>query len=136
MSVKTTLAIHLLRKYCSTKPRLSSCEDSLSKLKLKQVTEYINEHLDGNLQVVELAVIAQMSLYHFIRLFRKATGKTPHQYVLHERVKKAQYLLDRNHISISEIAATVGFCDQSHFTKYFKRIIGITPRQYSRTKLD
>lgn len=130
-SLKTTLAIHLLRKYCTTKPKLSSYGDGLSKLKFKQVTEYINEGLDRNLKVVELAAIAQISPYHFIRLFKKATSKTPHQYILQQRVKKARYLLHYSQLSISEIAFAVGFSDQSHFTKYFKRITGVTPRQYA-----
>ena len=130
-SLKTTLAIHLLRKYCTTKPKLSTYGDGLSKSLFKQVTEYINEHLDSDLKVIDLAAIAQMSPYHFIRLFKKATDKTPHQYVLQQRIEKAQYLLQHEiKINISEIAATVGFCDQSHFTKYFKRITGMTPRQY------
>lgn len=127
-SLKTTLAIHLLRKYCTTKPKLSSYGNGLSKF--KQVTEYINEHLDSDLKVIDLAAIAQMSPYYFIRLFKKATNKTPHQYVLQQRIKKAQYLLHHSQINISEIGATVGFCDQSHFTKYFKRITGMTPKQY------
>lgn len=129
-SLKTTLAIHLLRRYCNTKPKLSSYGNSLSRAKLKQVIEYINENLDGELKVIELAAIVQMSPYHFIRLFKKATGKTPHQHILQQRIKKAEYLLRYQEISIAEIATLVGFSDQSHFSKYFKRIMGITPRQY------
>ncbi|VEP18616.1 AraC family transcriptional regulator [Hyella patelloides LEGE 07179] len=129
-NLKITLAIHLLRKYCATKPKLSSYEDGLSKLKLRQVTEYINEHLDRDLKIIELAAIAQISPYHFIRLFRNSTGKTPHQYILQQRIEKAKYILQHSELSISEIAAIVGFCDQSHFTKYFKRITGFTPRKY------
>jgi len=129
-SLKTTLAIHLLRKYCTTKPQLSSYSDGLSRLRFKQVTEYINEYLDRELKIVDLAAIAQMSPYHFIRLFSKTTGKTPHQYILQQRIKKAQYLLHHSQLGISEIAASVGFCDQSHFTKYFKRSTGFTPKQY------
>lgn len=129
-SLKSTLAIYLLRKYCNTKPKLSIYKDGLSKSKLKQITEYIIEHLDSDLKVFELAAIAQISPYHFIRLFRNATNQTPHQYVLHQRVEKAKYLLQHKNSSISEIASTVGFCDRSHFTKYFKRITGVTPRQY------
>ena len=136
-SLKTTLAIHLLRKYCTTKPKLSTYENGLSPSRFKQVTEYINEHLDRDLKVIDLAAIAQISPYHFIRLFKKATDKTPHQYILQQRIEKAQYLLQHEiNLNISEIAATVGFCDQSHFTKYFKRITGVTPRQYSRTNFD
>ncbi|MEM8675266.1 MAG: AraC family transcriptional regulator [Cyanobacteria bacterium P01_G01_bin.67] len=129
-SLKTTLAIHLLRNYCTTKPKLSSYGNGLSKLQLKQITEYIKEHLDRDLRVIELAAIAQISPYHFIRLFKQATDKTPHQYVLQQRIEKAQYLLHQGNLNLSEIASSVGFCDQSHFTKYFKRIIGVTPRQY------
>lgn len=129
-SLKTTLAIHLLRKYCATKPKLSSYGDGLSKPKLRQVTEYINEHLDRDLKIIELAAIAQISPYHFIRLFRKTTGKTPHKYILQQRIEKAKYLLQHGKISISETAAMVGFCDQSHLTKYFKHSTGMTPRQY------
>ncbi|MGD1919092.1 MAG: helix-turn-helix domain-containing protein [Pleurocapsa sp.] len=129
-SLKITLAIHLLRKYCVTKPKIFSCRDGLSKLKFKQITEYINEHLDRDLKIVELAAIAQISPYHFIRLFKKATSKTPHQYILQQRIEKARYLLQHSHFSISDIAFATGFSDQSHFTKYFKRITGVTPRQY------
>lgn len=132
-SLKTTLAINLLRKYCTTKPKLSSYQDGLSESKLRQVTEYINEHLDRDLTIIELAAIAQISPYYFIRLFKKNTTQTPHQYILQQRIKKARYLLQHKKISISETATMVGFCDQSHFTKYFKRIVGMTPRQYSIT---
>lgn len=130
-SLKTTLAIHLLRKYCTTKPKLSSYGDGLSRLKLQQVTEYIHEHLDRDLKIIELAAIAQMSPYYFIRLFNKSTGQTPRQYILQQRIERAKYLFQHSELSIAEIAAIVGFCDQSHFTRYFKRITGVTPRQYS-----
>lgn len=56
-------------------------------------------------------------------------GVTPHQYILQRRIEKAKYLLQQGKLSIAEVAATVGFCDQSHFTRYFKRIVGVTPKQ-------
>ena len=129
-SLKATLAIHVLRQYCTTKPKLSSHKDGLSTSKLRQIKEYIHEHLERNLTVIELAEIAQISPYHFIRLFKKATARTPHQYILQQRIEKARYLLQHQEMTIAEIAALVGFCDQSHFTKYFKQIVGMTPRQY------
>jgi AraC family transcriptional regulator len=128
-SLKTTLAIHLLREYCVTKPKLSSYGSGLSKLKLQQITEYINEHLDCNLKVIELAAIAQISPYHFIRLFKQATDKTPHQYILQRRIEKGKYLLQHTQLSTEEIAAMVGFSDRSHFAKYLKRFTGLTPKQ-------
>jgi AraC family transcriptional regulator len=128
-SLKTTLAIHLLRNYCTTQPKLSSYADGLSCLKLQQVTEYINEHLHQDVKLIELAAIAQMSPYHFLRLFKQSMGVTPHQYILQRRIEKAKYLLQHSELSIADVAASVGFCDQSHFTRYFKRIVGITPKQ-------
>ncbi|MGD2180865.1 helix-turn-helix domain-containing protein [Lusitaniella coriacea] len=129
-SLKTTLAIHLLRKYCATKPKLSSYQDNFSKSNLKQVTEYIHENLDRNLKIVELAAIAKMSPYHFIRLFRNSVGNTPHQYILQCRIEKAKCLIQQKKLTIAEIAANLGFCDQSHFGRYFKLITGVTPKQF------
>ncbi|MCC3436716.1 AraC family transcriptional regulator, partial [Microcoleus sp. PH2017_05_CCC_O_A] len=84
-SLKTALAIHLLRNYCTTQPRLSSYTDGLSKPKLQQVREYINEHLHQEIKLIELAAIAQISPYHFLRLFKQSMGITPHQYILQRR---------------------------------------------------
>ncbi|MBW4449641.1 MAG: AraC family transcriptional regulator [Spirirestis rafaelensis WJT71-NPBG6] len=128
-SLKMTLAIHLLRNYCTTQPKLSSYEDGLSKSTLQQVKEYINEHLHQDVKLIELAAIAQMSLYHFLRLFKQSMGVTPYQYILQCRIDKGKYLLQHSELSIADIALRVGFCDQSHFTRYFKRIVGVTPKQ-------
>lgn len=129
-NLKTALAIHLLRRYCTTKPKLSIYNDGLSRAQLKQITEYIQENLAQDLKVIELAAIAQISPYHFIRLFRDSIGKTPHQYILQSRIERTKYLLQHSQFSLSSIAAMVGFCDQSHLTKYFKRITGMTPKQF------
>jgi AraC family transcriptional regulator len=61
-------------------------------------------------------------------------GVTPHQYILQCRIDKAKYLLQHSELSIADIAARVGFCDQSHFTRYFKRIVGVTPKQLLQTQ--
>lgn len=129
-SIKTTLAIHLLRNYCTTQPKVSNYTDGLSKLKLQQIRDYIKEHLHQDIKLIELAAITQISLYHFLRLFKQSMGVTPHQYILQCRIEKAKYLLQHSELSIAEIAARVGFCDQSHFTRYFKRIVGVTPKKF------
>nr|WP_242050579.1 AraC family transcriptional regulator [Oculatella sp. FACHB-28] len=129
-SFKTTLAIHLLRHYCTTKPNLSNNSGSLSQAKLRQVTDYINEQLHQDLKLSEIAAIAQLSPYHFLRLFKQSTTLTPHQYILQRRVERAKSLLQHSELSIAQIATRVGFADQSHFTRCFKRALGMTPKQW------
>jgi AraC family transcriptional regulator len=129
-SLKNTLAIHLLRKYCTIQPKFFNYTNGLSKLKLKHVTDYINENLHQEIKLIELAVITQTSLYHFLRLFHQSMGVTPHQYILQRWIEKAKYLLQHSTLSIAEVAASVGFCDQSHLTRYFKRVVGVTPKKF------
>lgn len=128
-SLKTALAIHLLRNYCTTVPK-SSYGDGLSSAKISLVTDYINAHLHEELKLTEVAAIAQISPYHFLRLFKQSMGVTPHQYILQSRIDKAKYLLKSSDLSIADIALRVGFCDQSHLTRCFKRILGLTPKQF------
>ena len=69
---------------------------------------------------------------YFSRLFKETTGFTPHQYVINCRIERAKYLLKQGNLSIAEIAKEVGFVDQSHLHRYFKRKVGITPKQFSQ----
>ncbi|MES1022660.1 AraC family transcriptional regulator [Gloeocapsa sp. BRSZ] len=132
-SLKTVLAIHLLRNYCATSPKLSSYSDGLSSAKLVLIKDYINEHLHQDLTLTEIAAIAQISPYHFLRLFKQSMGVTPHQYILQRRIDRAKYLLQHSKLSIAEIAFSAGFCDQSHLTRCFKRMLGMTPKQFLKT---
>ena len=132
-SLKTALVIHLLRNYCTTQPKSSGDSDALSQAQLNLVTDYIHEHLNRDLTLGDIAAIAQISPYHFLRLFKQSLGVTPHQYILRSRINKAKYLLQHSEMSIADIAISVGFCDQSHLTRYFKRTFGLTPKQFLQT---
>jgi AraC family transcriptional regulator len=137
-SLKTTLAIHLLRNYCTTFPRLSSYADGLSAAKLALVKDYIHSRLDSaeptlherDLKLTELSAIVQISPYHFLRLFKKSLGITPHQYILQQRIDRAKYLLRSSNLDIAQIALRVGFCDASHLNRCFKNSLGMTPSQW------
>lgn len=128
-SLKTTVAIHLLRNYCTIQPKHSNDSNGLSQSTLRYIKEYIYEHLHRNITLVELSTIVRISPYHFLRLFKKSIGVTPHQYILQCRIDQAKYLLQHGEFTISEIAVRTGFCDQSHLTRQFKRRIGVTPKQ-------
>lgn len=132
-SLKTALAIHLLRNYCTTSPKLSSTSAGLSQAKLTLVTDYIHTHLHQHLSLKSIATLAQISQYHFLRLFKQKTGITLHQYILQRRIEKAKELLQQSQLSLADIALQVGFYDQSHLTRAFKRMVGLPPKQFLKT---
>ncbi len=129
-SLKTALAIHLLRNYCTTSAKLSGHNHGLSAAKLKLVTEYIHDHLDSDLKLIDLSKILNISPYHFLRLFKHSVNVTPHQYILQQRIDRAKYLLQSTCLDLDEIALRVGFCDRSHLNRCFKNSTGQTPSQW------
>jgi AraC family transcriptional regulator len=129
-SLADALASHFLRRYADCRPAIPPLPAGLAPYKLRRTTTYIQQHLDRQLSLTELAAVAQTSPRHFARLFKSATGKTLHQYVLSCRLDRAKQLLAETRLSISEVAYQVGCTDQSHLTALFRRYTGITPRAY------
>ncbi len=72
-----------------------------------------------------------MSEFHFARLFKQTTGLPPHQFVIHRRIECAKRLIVAGRLSLSQIAIEVGFSDQSQLNRHFKRIVGVTPKQFA-----
>ena len=93
---------------------------------------YVRQHLDEEITVHDLAQAADMSPSHFSRLFKEATGQPPYQYVLQERIKEAQRLLQESEASIAEVALRTGFSNQSHLTRRFRKVTGTTSAVYRR----
>ena len=131
-SLATALSAHVLRRYAVQKHDITDAIDHPSKIVMQRVVEYIHDNLDQQLTLAELSFIANMSAYHFARTFKQATGMAPHQYVLRTRIERAKGLLLQGKFSVAEVAMRVGFFDQSHFTRYFKRIVGVTPQTLLR----
>ena len=80
-----------------------------------------------------MAATTHLSVYHFARQFKVATGLPPHQYVIMRRVERAKRLLQLSDLSLAEVAARAGFTDQSKFSHHFKRVVGLSPRQFRRS---
>lgn len=129
-TMTNALMVHMLQSYCAQRLTLPTYRGGLSKLKLQQVIEYIHANLDCDLSLKELAAIVQMSEHYFAQLFKQSTGISPHQYVIQQRIKRAKELLLHKELSIAEVAKVVGFVDQSHFHRHFKRLVGITPKAF------
>lgn len=129
-ALKNALSMHILHRYCAQKPHRRDFEGGLEPGKLQIVINYINDYLNRDLHLAELANLVQMSPYYFSRLFKQSTGVTPHQYVTQCRIEKAKQLLKKPDLSITYISQQVGFHDQSHFSKTFGKIVGLTPKKY------
>ena len=130
-SLANLLAVHLIRNASAPRPSARRTDGALPRAKLRAVVEYIEEHLDAGLTLEQMAGAAHLSAYHFARQFKAATGKPPHQYVIGRRVERAQQLLrEGDDLSLAEVAAGAGFSDQSHFSQHFKRVVGVTPREF------
>jgi AraC family transcriptional regulator len=128
-SLIDTLLVHLLRR-CAAQPDTSGAAQGLANAKLRQVLDYIHENITDNLSLAELAAVAQMGAHHFTNLFKQSTGLSPYQYVIQQRLAKAQELLKTTDRSIVEIAIESGFSNQSHLTTAFQKNFSITPKKY------
>ena len=94
------------------------------------VREYIEDTYSQNISIKNLSNLCNLSPFHLIRVFREYVGVPPHAYLKQVRIKRAKVLLAKG-VSIAFIAQEIGFTDQSHFSKQFKQITGITPNKYS-----
>jgi AraC family transcriptional regulator len=128
-ALSTALAVHLLRQYGAAVPGSKNQDDGLPREKLVRAVEYIQDQLDTDLTVSGIAQAVGMSSDHFTRQFKKSTGQTPYEYVVEARVRKAKELLTTGKLTISEAASHVGFADQSHLTRHFKRVFGLPPKR-------
>ena len=127
-----TLLVHVFQHYTTRICQPKTYDDGLSKLKLQLVLDYIQGHLDQDLGLKELANLLQLSPHYFAHLFKRSMGVAPHQYVIQQRVRRAKQLLKSPDRTIGEIAYAVGFANQAHLNRHFKRIVGITPGAFRR----
>jgi AraC-like DNA-binding protein len=108
----------------------------LSRRALNRACAYIEENLGERFTLDDLARQVGVSRFHFARLFRVSTGESPMAYLLRSRVERAKQLLIADEQPVCEIAAALGFCDQSHLTRTFRRMTGLTPRDFARRHAD
>jgi len=126
----STLEAYLLRRYSRVNGEAAPAipaRGALSLARLDRALSLIEERLSGELALPELAAAANLSLFHFARAFKAATGLAPHRYILDRRVERAREMLKTDQPTLSEIADRCGFASQPHMTHVFKRATGLTP---------
>lgn len=128
------IGAHLLRSYGAHAASSPADPAAMSRRALNQVLEMIEENLAEDLSLERLATLVNMRRTTFCRSFKKAVGKTPHQYLIERRLARAKELLAFTEQNLSDIAHAVGFSSQSHMTAVFQQRAGLTPGQYRRRR--
>jgi AraC family transcriptional regulator len=126
------LAAHLIATYTIDRWTPSPAPRGLDAPRLKRVLDYVDAHLAEPISLERLAAEASLSPFHFSRLFREATGLTPHRYVTARRVRAAQAALALGRASLLEVALTNGFGSQENFIRVFRKSTGLTPGEFRK----
>jgi len=130
-ALSLALATYLFGRYSREAP-VERYGLALSPVQVRRVRAYIKANLARDIALTELADLVRLSPHYFSMQFKHALGVSPHHYVLRERIHDAQRRLTAGRMSISEVALSLGFSDQSHFSQVFRKMTGTTPGRYKR----
>lgn len=130
-SLANILAVHLLRNYREEAPVEATQPRGQVPRAVAKALAFIQQNHAEDIGLAEIAAAAHMSPFHLVRTFKRAIGVSPYQYLIQTRVNNARALImaGGGGYSLAQIATSVGFADQSHLTRHFKRVLGVTPRQ-------
>ncbi len=128
-SLLTLFGMHVLRNYSAVVKQPMRLKGGLSAASARRIQEYLHENFARKITVAELAAIADLSPYYFIRAFTKKFGQPPHQYVLFVRLSVAERLLVEGNLTIAQVAYFAGFSSQSHLTATMRKYRQRTPAE-------
>jgi AraC-like DNA-binding protein len=103
---------------------------AIAPVRLKRVLDFVDENLADPIGLTEMAAVADLSPYHFGRVFKHATGKSPYQHLLHCRIVRSQIMLASTERKVTDIATACGFLSKAHFSTAFSRQTGMSPSRY------
>jgi AraC family transcriptional regulator len=126
---------HVAQSYGGLQRIADPARGGLALWQVKRACEKLDADLGGTLSLQKIAAEFDLSVSHFSRAFRISTGLPPHQWLLRQRVKAAKQLMSVRDLSLSEIAISVGFANQSHLTKVFSAQVGVSPAAWRRETL-
>jgi len=124
------LAIYVAQKYTNVASQRPVYRGGLPIVRLRKIEDYVHAHVSESISIDSLAELAELSAFHFSRVFKQATGITPLQFVTRERMLQAQQLIRETSRSLIEIALEVGYTSPSHFAQVFRRTVGMAPTEF------
>jgi AraC family transcriptional regulator len=132
------LSIAIIARLLASANRLATVErpkvGELARWRLKRAIDYVEAQLDKPVRLADVASSAGLTRMHFAAQFRAATGLRPHEYLLRRRIERAQEMLLGTGMSLVDVALSVGFQTQAHFTSVFKRYVGQPPRAWRESR--
>lgn len=131
-ALSSALALHLVHRFNGQRAALAPAPRGLNPRSLQRVQDFIDAHLGEPIDLQMLANVANVSRFHFARLFRRSTGSSAIAYLERARMRRAQELIRHGRLPLAQVAALVGYADQSYFTRRFGMAFGITPARYAR----
>lgn len=126
------LTAHVAQTYGGLRRSAELARGGLAPWQVKRACERLESDLGGSLSLQQIAAEFDLSVSHFSRAFRTSTGLPPHQWLLRQRVKAAKQLMGVHDLPLSEIAISAGFANQSHFTRVFSSVVGVSPGAWRR----
>jgi AraC family transcriptional regulator len=123
-------AAHVAEKYTGPAAEKPVFHGGLPIRQLRKVEDHVRDHLAEEVPVERLAELVELSPFHFSRVFKESTGMSPLQFVVRERITRAQQLIRETSRSLIEIALDVGYTSPSHFAQVFRRVVGVTPTEF------
>ena len=130
-SLINALCHHLLEHHATYEQHLPA-GGRLTAAVLARIDAYLEAHADAPVTLETLAGLANLSVFHFARLFKQATGVAPYQYVLRWKIRRAQQLLRLGHAPVAAISDALGFASPANFSAAFKRAVGCSPQEFQR----
>lgn len=131
-----TMGDYLLKRYHMQETLNCKLRMGLSPFQVNKVQHYVRAHIDRPVSTLELAKVVDLSMHHFIRVFKKTTGETPHQFVTRIKLEEAKKMLIATDESVIQVGLGIGCENASHFSQLFKSNFGIPPLKFRKAFQD
>src|SRR5215470_743622 len=132
--VLLALQAHLAQKYGELKIPLRSGKESLAPWQVHRAKELMASRISGSITLSELASECQLSVFHFVRAFKRSVGVAPHRWLMVQKMERAKQLLESTSLTINAIALQCGFSNRVPFSNAFRRAIGFNPGEWRRAR--
>lgn len=117
----------MLQLYPLQSNRSQAAGGGLAGWRVKRVAAFVEANIGSRIRVGDLARLVLLSTSHFCRAFKQTFGETPRRYVTRQRMRRAQDMMLCSRDSLVKIAVECGMCDQAHFSRVFRKVVGVNP---------